>query len=465
MKKKKFRWLILLSIIAVIYIIGAVYYNSNVMPNTTMYNQKINDFSNEKIHNVINEKDLTLAVRDEREKIIIPMKEINFEVKNVDNLKQDIIYQQNSFAWPFLLLKTKNYDIANIVVDENEVTNIVEKNNVVIMNESISKSIDAHFKINEETNSVQIVPEVVGNELDSKLVYKTIIDNLSRGHISFNLNRAILLPSIFAANLEDLKKELEFKINNDITINVKGKDQIIKPTLSDKLKWFNVDYQKKELTVDKNAILSYFKNVNKNFNKTEKKSNRVYRVYNGKSTLVKKGTTIKGIDVYEITAKTYAAMVNNKPLNTEIKAVTISKPKVVYQGHTSIDSNFIEISIPNQKLYLYSNGKLVLTASIVTGRAGVTPTPLGNFSIAYKTTNFTMRGAQYGYDYVLDVSYWMPLTNGNGVGLHDAPWRAYSSFGGNIYQYDGSHGCINMRLNDVRYVYNTVSAGTGVWIH
>lgn len=465
MSKKRFRIAIFLSIAAVIYVIGAIYYNSNILPNTTMYNTKIQEFSNEELHRIISKEKLNLIVRDSRSNINVPMKEISFKVENADKLQNQIISNQNNFLWPFLLIQNKNYDIANIVIKKDEIAKIVKKNKVVINDDTVTQSKDAYFKINEETTQVEIMPEIIGNVLNEELVNKTILDELSKGKISFNLNRAIIFPNILAVDLDKLKEEVEFKISNIISINIPSKNQKIEPSASDKLKWISIDYNKKEIKVDKNSIQSYFKSINKGFSKNEKKTNSVYRVYNGSSVLVKKGKAIKGIDVYEISAKTYSAMKNNYPLKTDVKAITVSKPRVVYEGHKSSDSNFIEVSIPNQKLYLYSNGKLVLSASVVTGRAGVTPTPRGSYSIAYKTTNFTMRGAQYGYDYVLPVSYWMPLTNGDGVGFHDAPWRAYSSFGGNIYTWDGSHGCINMRLSDVSRVYNTVSIGTGVWIH
>ena len=48
------------------------------------------------------------------------------------------------------------------------------------------------------------------------------------------------------------------------------------------------------------------------------------------------------------------------------------------------------------------------------------------------------------------------------VGLHDATWRW--SFGGDIYTYNGSHGCVNLPLNTAAYIYNNVPTGTTVKI-
>ena len=64
-------------------------------------------------------------------------------------------------------------------------------------------------------------------------------------------------------------------------------------------------------------------------------------------------------------------------------------------------------------------------------------------------------------EYETPVKYWMPFNGG--VGLHDASWRG--SFGGNIYQNSGSHGCINLPPKTVKRLYDLVSVGTIVVCH
>ena len=47
----------------------------------------------------------------------------------------------------------------------------------------------------------------------------------------------------------------------------------------------------------------------------------------------------------------------------------------------------------------------------------------------------------------------MRMTN-SGIGLHDADWR--SSFGGKIYTYNGSHGCINLPPDFAYELYDRI---------
>ena len=64
-------------------------------------------------------------------------------------------------------------------------------------------------------------------------------------------------------------------------------------------------------------------------------------------------------------------------------------------------------------------------------------------------------------EYESFVSYWMPFNGG--IGMHDATWRG--SFGGSIYMYSGSHGCINMPPAKAAELYGMLPIGTPVVIH
>ena len=50
-----------------------------------------------------------------------------------------------------------------------------------------------------------------------------------------------------------------------------------------------------------------------------------------------------------------------------------------------------------------------------------------------------------------------------GYGLHDATWRG--AFGGSIYLYGGSHGCVNLPPKAAATLYNNVTVGTKVILY
>lgn len=117
---------------------------------------------------------------------------------------------------------------------------------------------------------------------------------------------------------------------------------------------------------------------------------------------------------------------------------------------------YIKVSISKQKLWYYKKGKLKYSSNVVTGLRNEHDTPRGTFTIQGKMRKVYL----IGEDYKTYVNYWMPF-NGP-YGLHDATWRSY--FGGTIYKYNGSHGCVNLPYKTAKYLYNHVPVGTVVKI-
>lgn len=139
----------------------------------------------------------------------------------------------------------------------------------------------------------------------------------------------------------------------------------------------------------------------------------------------------------------------------EDSSKNLASEKIVINVIERPKNAYIDISISTQKLRYYEYDKLVLESDIVTGINNRTPT--GNYRVLSKSRNVNLRGE----DYVSFVNYWIAFI-GQSYGMHDASWR--SSFGGNIYKYNGSHGCVNMPYNKVKQLYNLVDLGTPVYI-
>lgn len=118
-------------------------------------------------------------------------------------------------------------------------------------------------------------------------------------------------------------------------------------------------------------------------------------------------------------------------------------------GRDDICGNYVEVNLTQQHLWFYLDGELIVETDIVSGlpkdgRETVT----GVFCIPYKKSPETLKGDTWEEE----VTYWMPFFDGQG--LHDAPWRG--SFGGNIYQSNGSHGCVNLPGDAARRIYENM---------
>lgn len=137
-----------------------------------------------------------------------------------------------------------------------------------------------------------------------------------------------------------------------------------------------------------------------------------------------------------------------KDLFHRCESVNGRHPVFDYEQTSFISGDYIEISIDAQHMWLYRDGQLVIETDVVTGDSGKNRhTPRGVYYIIEKLKEKWMNGGEY-----LTLAHrWMRLT-WSGVGIHDAWWRY--SFGGNIYTYDGSHGCINTPSDAMNVFYD-----------
>ncbi len=125
------------------------------------------------------------------------------------------------------------------------------------------------------------------------------------------------------------------------------------------------------------------------------------------------------------------------------------------KGSDDIGDTYIEVDMTSQHMYYYVDGKIVLDTPVVTGNtARRWGTPSKVCYVYFKQKNRVLRGTNYA----TPVKYWMAV-DGH-IGIHDATWR--KEFGGEIYQTDGSHGCINTPLGIMTELYDLVELGTPV---
>lgn len=165
------------------------------------------------------------------------------------------------------------------------------------------------------------------------------------------------------------------------------------------------------------------------------------------------GQTVDGNKLYE---SIYEAIDGKK--STTVEAV-YSEAKVEETGEfVTYGGNYCEVDLTNQMVYVYKDGKQVVSSQCVTGCiAKGHGTPTGVYSI------FSMDKDRYlrGDGYKSWVNFFVPFNGG--IGFHDASWR--STFGGNIYLYSGSHGCINMPYAEVKKLFANVSMGETVIVY
>ena len=139
--------------------------------------------------------------------------------------------------------------------------------------------------------------------------------------------------------------------------------------------------------------------------------------------------------------------------DTEVLVPWISQGKS--HGESDVGDTYLEISLDAQKMWLYDHGVCLVETDVVTGMKGdpSRETPVGAFQTTDFYTEHTMTGS-YGEIF---CHYFIRITE-DGVGVHDADWRTV--FGGDIYQYDGSHGCINTPYEATKAIFDFLSSSS-----
>ena len=132
------------------------------------------------------------------------------------------------------------------------------------------------------------------------------------------------------------------------------------------------------------------------------------------------------------------------------------------EGADDLAGTYVEVNLSRQHLWFYVRSALIVESDFVSGSVSRNAeTKTGVFPLAYKESPSVLVGENAEDGYRQEVQFWMPFYEGQG--LHDASWR--SSFGGEIYIYNGSHGCVNLPYQAAETIYNNIAAGMAIVIY
>ena len=124
------------------------------------------------------------------------------------------------------------------------------------------------------------------------------------------------------------------------------------------------------------------------------------------------------------------------------------------------------VSIERQKTMVFRNGKLLGEFNCVTGNVSKGwDTHKGAFRVKNRLTD------AYMAKYDVWADHWVGLEEAEagadgkhksyGEGFHDS---SRTTFGGNVYKTNGSHGCINQREEDAKFIYDNSYVGEPIYV-
>lgn len=252
-----------------------------------------------------------------------------------------------------------------------------------------------------------------------------------------------------------LQQTVDYKVQDQVH-SLKANELIKSATVSDDMK---VAFDSGEL---KNKIADINQNqstLNKDF---------TFKTHSGKVVKVKGKGYGWALDVDKETAQLADAFAKGEK--------SISASNIIGNGwsnegygygttaNNGIGDTYAEVSIQEQRVWIYRNGKLVFTTNVVTGNHNTREdTSPGVWYILYKRTPYVLEGSRVGSsEYAIKVNYWAPFTN-SGQGFHDASWR--TNWSGNAYLNAGSGGCVNIKPSVMKAVYDNLNTHDPVVIY
>jgi len=135
------------------------------------------------------------------------------------------------------------------------------------------------------------------------------------------------------------------------------------------------------------------------------------------------------------------------------KAMTVHTPTSVSKSFEVEAGEFwMEIDLSQQVLYAYRGDQQINEFVISSGKV-LTPTPLGSYEVYSMYEEYTM----LGQDGNIPGVKWSMFFH-HGYAIHATDW--HNSFGKPM-----SRGCINMRTDDAKWLYDRVDEGTRVYVH
>ena len=372
---------------------------------------------------------------------------INFKYEGNNEIEK-IKKKQNPFLWPLYVWVNNRYNINNVYsYDKNLLDE--EFNKLACFNkESIIEPLDACFHY--ENGKYTIIKEIYGNKVNKDYLYAYIINSISRGVKSINLNEADVYETpAFTSESEkviEAQKELNKYVSTNIYYIFDEEIEILDANIINT--WLEID-QTMNVVFNEKEIKEYLNELSKKYDTYGKVRN--FKTTTGKIVSVSGGNYGWKIDK----TKEVQSLIEDIKTGDEIKKEPIYLQEAWGTRENDIGNTYVEINLTNQCLWFYKEGKLITQGDIVTGNISRgNATPQGTYMLNYKQKNATLKGPGYSSD----VKYWMPF-NCN-IGIHDASWRG--SFGGAIYKSDGSHGCVNAPLYLAKKIYENIEPGTPV---
>lgn len=453
-----------LSVICLIYVAISVYFMSHFFVNTKINGKNFSGKTASDVEKYLqtNIKDYKLTIlENEGRQDVISGSEIGLEYR-AGTEAEKLLKDQNGFAWPKAFFTENSRKVSvNVSYNEESLNQRISQLSCLQTEQTPAENAKPEF----DGNQYVIKPEVYGNAVDKERLTEQV-----KVHITeFQPQLDMVATKCYAKPkyAEDSKEVQEACDAMNKYVNASITYPMNEPVVVDKAlisQWLQVDGEMK-VSLNTEAMKQWFTAFGDKYD--TQGTTRTFTTPAGKSATVTGGTYGWSID-----EDTELVNLQNSILNGEV----VTREPAYYAGGTAAahsgqdwGNTYAEVDMSAQHMWYVQNGQVVLETDVVTGEPIPSKiTPEGVYSLMWKQPNSVLVGdinPDTGEPaYRTKVKYWMQVTS-SGVGFHDAIWQ--TAFGGTLYQIPGtgSHGCINMPLDQAGALFNMIEPGTPVIFH
>ncbi|MDD3219090.1 MAG: L,D-transpeptidase family protein [Lachnospiraceae bacterium] len=370
-----------------------------------------------------------------------------------DNTLQKLMEDQEPYKWISSMSNKKDYTMsANTEYDKEKLVTLM-KQSPFLAEDQVTVPADAYMDENE--TGYYIVPEVVGDKMNEETVLSMVEKAVDGGEVELNFgDECYEAPTVLSNNEALVAKcnKLNVYLSNSITIPFgTGRQETI---VSAQVKEWIVEGEDGSLSLNQEAIAAVVHDWARKYDTFGLAHN--FKTHAGNTITIPAGGDYGWAMHQPKTVEALVAALEEGGVRT---FEPVYRYSAMSRDENDIGGTYVEVSITEQKMWCYKDGRQIVETPVVTGLPTEDRmTHTGLYAIDAKKSPDVLSGQ--GYD--SEVTYWMPF-NGN-EGIHDADrWR--TEYGGTIYQSSGSHGCVNTPLDAVATIYNTVQIGTAVIVY
>lgn len=437
--------LITFSILLILYIGISIFFISHFRFNSIINGIDISGMSVDEVNNLLIANINTVSLKlEERNGVEEKIKGEDIDLKYILNSKvEELKKGQSAFGWIFSLFN-KNDSNMHISLSCNE--SLLEKqlDKLQCFNkENIIEPKSAYLKY--ENGEYKIIEEENGTKVKKDELLKVIKENINNGNYIINLEKTDCYEkpkyTLESEELKKAKETVDKYVSTKITYNFGDRQEVLNGDIIHNWISLNEDL---DISINEIMIKDYVTSLASSYNTFGK--TRDFKTSSGNTIKVSGGDYGWLIDKKQETQK----ILEDIKLGTNETREPVYSQTAKSHNTNDIGNSYIEIDLTKQHVWVYNNGAMVAESDCVSGDMSLNHrTPEGVYQITYKEKNATLSGEGYS----TPVAYWMPF-NGN-IGLHDAKWRN-GQFGGNIYQTNGSHGCINLPPEKAALIFEKI---------